>query len=81
MASLRQVAHKLQLALCQKGIYIKINQFQVYSEKTKRLVTKYVLQQNAIAQNGKMKNVTLLETYQLAEVVKTLAAIYGGDER
>lgn len=80
MASLRQLARKLQTALCQKGRYIKLNQYQSYSEKQERMVTKYVLQETRDFPNGKKKNVTILETYQLADVVQKLAAIYGGDD-
>lgn len=80
MASLRQLARKLQTALCQKGRYIKLNQQQSYSEKQERMVTKYVLQETRDFPNGKKKNVTITETYQLADVVQKLAAIYGGDD-
>ncbi len=79
MASLRQLAKKLQTALCKKGRYIKLNQHQSYSEKQERMVTKYVLQEKRDLPNGQKKNVTILETYQLADVVKKLAEIYGGD--
>lgn len=78
MASLRQLARKLQTALCQKGRYIKLDQHQSYSEKQDRMVTKYVLKETRDFQNGRKKNVTILETYQLADVVQKLAAIYGG---
>lgn len=80
MASLRQTANKLQTALCQKGRHIKINQFQSYSERAGRMVTKFVLQETRETPTGKRKAVTILETYQLADVVKKLAAIYGGDD-
>lgn len=80
MASLRQLARKLQTALCKKGRYIKLNQYQSYSEKQERMVTKYVLQETRDLPNGKKKNVTILETYQLADVVQKLAAIYGGGD-
>lgn len=80
MASLRQLAKKLQTALCQQGRYIKINQHQTYSEKQGRMVTKYVIQENRTTSTGKQKSFTILETYQLADVVKKLAAIYGGDD-
>lgn len=80
MASLRQLAKKLQTALCQKGRYIKINQHQTYSEKQGRMVTKYVVQENRTTLTGKRKSFTILETYQLADVVKELAAIYGGED-
>ena len=80
MASLRQLARKLQSALCQQGRYIKLNQHQAFSEKQRRMVTKYVIQENRTTPTGKQKSFTILETYQLAEVVKKLAAIYGGDD-
>ena len=77
MANLRGIAAKLQTALCRKGIYVKINQIQTYSEKSERMVTKYMLiQTERIA--GRNKNTTILATYQLAEVVKRLADMYGG---
>ena len=80
MASLKQLAYKLQTALCKKGRFIKINQYQVYSEKKERMVTKYVLQETTRTETGKKKTITILETYQLADVIKKLAAIYGGDD-
>lgn len=40
------------------------------------MVTKFVLTEKII-KNGKPKHVTLLETYQLSDVVKLLAEIYG----
>lgn len=75
MPSLRQLSIKLQTALCQKGWHIKINQFQSYSEKAERMVTKFVLQETKQNNAGKVKTATPLETYQLAEIVKRLAAI------
>ena len=44
------------------------------------MVTKFVLQETKQNDAGKVTTVTHLETYQLAEVVKKLAAIYGGDD-
>lgn len=41
------------------------------------MVTKFVLQEKRDI-NGKEKNVTILETYQISEAVKTLADLYGG---
>lgn len=75
--NLRQTMFKLQTALCEKGRYIKINQLQNYSEKAGRMMTKFMLQEKREI-DGKQKNVTILETYQLAEAVKTLAELYGG---
>lgn len=75
--NLRRVANKLQLALCQKGKHIKINQYQSYSPKAKRMVTKFVLVEKRETPTGKTKDFTILETYQMAEVVKELVRMYG----
>ena len=74
--NLRRVAHRLQQALCAKGIRVKINQVQSYSEKAERMVNKYVIIQTEKQMDGRNKNTTLLESYQLAEVVKLLAGLY-----
>lgn len=75
--NIKRIAYKLQTALCQKGIYVKINQVQSYSNRAERMVTKYVLiKQEEV--NGRHKNVTIMETYQIADVVKKLAEMYGG---
>lgn len=75
--NIKRIAYKLQTALCQKGRYIRINQYQSYSDKAERMVTKYVLTEKRTLENGKRKNVTILETYQMADIVKTLAELYG----
>lgn len=72
----RRLAKKLQTALCLKGRHIKINQYQSYSAKSERMVTKFVLQEVQETPNGKRKSVTLLETYQMADVVMLLAKLY-----
>ena len=75
--NLHATARKLQTALCQKGRYFKINQVQSYSPKAERMVTKYLLiETNEV--NGRRVNTTILETYSLVDVVKTLADLYGG---
>lgn len=76
--NIKRLAYKLQTALCQKGTYIKINQAQSYSEKHGRMVTKYVLQENRETLDGKRRSVTIYESYQMADIVKKLADIYGG---
>ena len=75
MANLRGIAARLQTALCKKGIFIKINQVQTYSDKSERMVTKYMLIRTEKV-NGRNKNTTILETYRLAEAVKLLADMY-----
>ena len=66
------------MALCQKGKFVKINQYQSYSERAERMVTKYVLQEIRETMDGKKKSVTIFESYQMADVVKFLAEMYGG---
>ena len=78
--SIRKLAHKLQTALCQKGRFIKINQFQSYSERAGRMVTKYVLTEKRLDERGRKKDFVILETYQMADVVKKLAAMYEGKD-
>lgn len=76
--NLRRIANKLQAALCMKGRYIKINQYQSYSPKAERMVTKFVLtEKQEVKETKRIKNVTILETYSMADVVKELARIYG----
>lgn len=75
MANLRGIATKLQTALCQKGVYIKINQMQAYSESYERMVTKYIM---VLIDKKTGKNTTILETYKLIDVVQRLADMYGG---
>lgn len=76
--NLRRTMNKLQTALCQKGVYVKINQQQHYSENAERMVTKYMVRMPRTTETGKVKEVTILETYQTADVVKKLAELYGG---
>lgn len=74
--NIRRTMYKLQSALVQKSIRIKIDQRQVWSEKHQRMNTKYVLS-TLVMVDGKLKTKTLLETYQPAEAVKVLAELYG----
>ena len=81
MASLRPVMYKLQTALSMRGRYIKINQYQSWSQRQQRMVTKYVVCEKRMV-NKKFKDVAILESYQMADVVVGLAAMLketGGD--
>lgn len=72
--NLKRLMYKMQTALLCKGIKVKINQFQSYSEQSKRMITKYVL--TVPKQEGdKVKNEKLLESYRLSEVVQKLAEL------
>lgn len=77
--NLRGLTKKLQIALCERGEQYKVNHVQVYSPKTKRMVTKYVVIHTERIKD-RNKNTTILETYKLQEVVKCLADVYRGDE-
>lgn len=75
--NLKRLMYKLQTALLCKGIKVKINQFQSYSEQSKRMITKYVL--TVPKQHGdKIKNEKLLESYRLSEVMQKLAELLRG---
>lgn len=68
------LARKLQRALILQGRTVKINQTQVWFEDTKRMGTKYtVLERKTV--KGKNKDVALMDSYRLDEVVKYLAAM------
>lgn len=74
---LKRLSYKLQKALLQKGRKIKINQTQHYSEEQNKMYTKYVLKE--YLQTGK-KEVTLLETFSMVDVVNRLADMLNGGE-
>ena len=79
MAKLKSIANKLQKALTLNGRYITINQNQFYSDKLEKMCTKYVLKEK-MEIDDKMQNVTLLETFRLADVVNFLADLLNGGE-
>lgn len=77
MAKLKSIANKLQKALTINGRYITINQNQFYSEKLEKMCTKYVLKEK-MEIDGKMKDMTLLETFCMVDVVNFLADLLNG---
>lgn len=78
--NLKAMAKKLQTALVRKGVHVSINQFQYYSEKAERMVTKFVLTMPMyVEEEEKYKNVTIRESYQMIDVVKTLAGLLKDD--
>lgn len=78
MANIKRLAYKLQTALAKKGEYYKINQVQNYSPLADRMITKYVLIKTKRI-GDRNKNETVLETYQIADIVKYLAKVHGGE--
>ena len=79
MAKLKSIAKKLQKALTMNGRYITINQNQFYSEKLGKMCTKYLLKEK-MEIDGETKNVTLLETFRMVDVVNFLADLLNGGE-
>lgn len=79
MVKLKSIANKLQKALTVNGRYITINQNQFYSEKLEKMCTKYVLKEK-MEIDGKMKDMTLLETFRMVDVVNFLADLLNGGE-
>ena len=75
--NLKRPMYKMQTALLCKGITVKINQFQPYSEVSKRLITIYVLTVPKQAGDN-INNEKLLESYRLSEVVQKLAELLRG---
>lgn len=78
--NLNATAKKLQKALVHKGVHVSINQFQHYSEKAERMVTKFVVTKpKYFPKEKKWKNVAICESYQMIDVVKTLARLIKDD--
>lgn len=83
--NLKALASKLQKALLMKGRKVKVNQIQVYFEEEAKMATKYIIIENKEvfdkkAGRFKTKDVVIDETYSMADVVKLLAILYGGDK-
>lgn len=77
--NIRTTVYKLQRALLMQGRTIKINQFQSYSPKAERMVTKYIVIESKKLKDGRLKNETLLETYSMVDIVHLLATLYRSD--
>lgn len=77
--NLKGLAYKLQKALLQKGRKIKINQSQYYSDQNQKMCTKYVLKES-VSLGEKSKDVTVLESFSLVDVVTCLAKLLNGGE-
>ncbi len=77
MPKLRSLVHKLQSALSLQGRHITVNQTQVYSERLKKMCTKHILRERRNIL-GRKRNVTLLETFRIVDVVTFLAEELNG---
>ena len=77
--NLTAIARKLQKALLKKGVYVSINQYQRYSDKAERMVTKFVVTTpKYYPDEQKIKNVAVCESYRMIDVVQALAALLNG---
>ena len=76
--NLHAMARKIQLALSMRGRHIKINQFQSWSEKAERMVTKFVVCEKKKT-NGKVKDVAICESYKMSDVVLALSRLLKDD--
>lgn len=69
----KKLMYKLQTALCAKGIRVKINQQQSWSENAQRMITKYIIKEDGIWE-------ALFESYKPHEVVQFLAEMLNGGD-
>lgn len=76
--NLRALMNKLAFALCMRGKIVRINQYMSWNQEKRRAVTKYVICEK---NNDTDKYIAVFESYQLAEVVKTLAGMLDGGGR
>lgn len=80
MAKLNGIARKLQKAILQKGLVIRMGTSQFYSTEQKRLITVYILSTRIMERkkNGEWKDTDLeiLRTASLLEIVNCLNDIW-----
>lgn len=73
MANLKGKVKKLQTAIVQRGLIIKINQNQFYSEDQKRMITIYRI---FTPVEWKTEDYEILKTASIQEVIFCLLEIY-----
>lgn len=81
MANLRGKMKKLQTALVKRGMIIKINQRQFYSEDQSRMITSYSIVTPVECyypgkEEWKIKEYEILKTCSMADVIFCLLDIY-----
>ena len=69
----KRTMYKLQTALCAKGIRIKINQKQHWSENADRMVSKYLVVLDGMYE-------AVFESYRPHEIVQFLADMLNGGD-
>ena len=77
MANLRGKMKKLQTAIIKRGMVVKINQNQFYSEDQNRMITSYrIITPVECYNQGKTKDYEVLKTCSMVEVIYCLLDIY-----
>jgi hypothetical protein len=81
LANLKGKVKKLQTAIVQRGLIIKINQNQFYSKDQKRMITMYriltpVYTFKKNRQEWKMEDFEILKTASITDVIFCLIDIY-----
>lgn len=76
--NLHAMARKMQTALSMRGRHIKINQYQSWSEKAERMVTKFVVCEKQMTE-GKAKDTIICESYKMSDVVLALSRLLKDD--
>ncbi len=87
MAKLNSIARKLQKAILQKGLVIRMGTSQFYSAEQKRLITVYILSTRIMERKKNVEwkdtDLEILRTASLLEIVNCLNDIWKavkGDE-
>lgn len=78
---LYRTARRLQMALCQRGRRVKINQVQYFSRLTGRPATMYVVTETEKLDTGKIKNTEICKSTRIADVVTAMAALLKDTQR
>lgn len=74
MAKLSQLIRKLQTAILNKGVKVKVNTHQFFSKEQTRMMTSYTVTERKWSKfKGKMTDQVVLKTCSTVEVVKFLA--------
>lgn len=77
---LNQIMRKLQKAILQKGLAIKIGTSQFHSKEQNRMITMYILSTNVFCQNRngewKEKNYEIIRTASQIDIVECLKDIW-----
>lgn len=74
MAKLNQLIRKLQTAILNKGVKVKVNTHQFFSKEQNRMMTSYTVTERKWSDfKRKMTDQVVLKTCSTVEVVKFLA--------